>query len=71
MSACSLPANILSIILGIVCQVLQDNDDDGETAAGGRLLHLLQIVNALNVVCPSHAVLQLYSSCTEMFCVNR
>lgn len=30
--------------------VLQDNDDDGETAAGGRLLHLLQIVNALNVV---------------------
>ncbi|KAG0559273.1 hypothetical protein M758_10G090900 [Ceratodon purpureus] len=30
--------------------VLQDNDDDGETAAGGRLLHLLQIVNALNVI---------------------
>jgi hypothetical protein len=32
-------------------QVLQDSDDDGENAAGGRLLHLLQIVDALNVVC--------------------
>jgi putative IMPACT (imprinted ancient) family translation regulator len=31
-------------------QVLQDYDDDGETAAGGRLLHLLQIVDAINVV---------------------
>ncbi|CAK9199987.1 unnamed protein product [Sphagnum troendelagicum] len=31
-------------------QVLQDSDDDGENAAGGRLLHLLQIVDALNVV---------------------
>lgn len=30
--------------------VLQDYDDDGETAAGGRLLHLLQIVDAVNVV---------------------
>eukprot|EP00250_Pteridium_aquilinum_P034817 c8157_g1_i1 orf=43-1077(+) len=30
--------------------VLQDYDDDGETAAGGRLLHLLQIVDATNVV---------------------
>lgn len=30
--------------------VLQDSDDDGENAAGGRLLHLLQIVDALNVV---------------------
>lgn len=30
--------------------VLQDHDDDGETAAGGRLLHLLQIVDALDVV---------------------
>ncbi|KAI5062067.1 hypothetical protein GOP47_0022606 [Adiantum capillus-veneris] len=30
--------------------VLQDCDDDGETAAGGRLLHLLQIIDAINVV---------------------
>ncbi|KAJ7299731.1 hypothetical protein O6H91_Y167500 [Diphasiastrum complanatum] len=30
--------------------VLQDSDDDGETAAGGRLLHLLQIADALDVV---------------------
>ena len=31
-------------------QVQQDCDDDGEAAAGGRLLHLLQIVDAKNVV---------------------
>ncbi|RKP07954.1 ribosomal protein S5 domain 2-type protein, partial [Thamnocephalis sphaerospora] len=30
--------------------LLQDCDDDGETAAGGRLLHLLQIVDVQNVV---------------------
>ncbi|CAG8505512.1 protein IMPACT [Rhizophagus irregularis DAOM 181602=DAOM 197198] len=30
--------------------ILQDNDDDGETAAGGRLLHLLQLVDAKNVI---------------------
>ncbi|KAH7432505.1 hypothetical protein KP509_07G025700 [Ceratopteris richardii] len=30
--------------------VLQDYDDDGESAAGGRLLHLLQIVDAIDVV---------------------
>ncbi|XP_030832017.1 protein IMPACT [Strongylocentrotus purpuratus] len=29
---------------------IQDCDDDGETAAGGRLLHLLQIVDARNVM---------------------
>ncbi|GAQ86006.1 hypothetical protein KFL_002650020 [Klebsormidium nitens] len=29
---------------------LQDCDDDGEAAAGGRLLHLLQIVDARNVM---------------------
>eukprot|EP00884_Botryococcus_braunii_P006220 jgi/Botrbrau1/1559/Bobra.0107s0046.1 len=28
----------------------QDYDDDGETAAGGRLLHLLQVLDARNVV---------------------
>lgn len=28
----------------------QDSDDDGESAAGGRLLHLLQMVDAKNVV---------------------
>ncbi|ORX51634.1 UPF0029-domain-containing protein [Hesseltinella vesiculosa] len=31
-------------------RVLQDSDDDGETAAGGRLLHLLQILEVENVV---------------------
>ncbi|KAI8050033.1 ribosomal protein S5 domain 2-type protein [Thamnidium elegans] len=31
-------------------KVLQDNDDDGETAAGGRLLHLMQILEVENVV---------------------
>ncbi|CAG8441079.1 2428_t:CDS:2 [Funneliformis caledonium] len=30
--------------------IIQDNDDDGETAAGSRLLHLLQIIDAKNVV---------------------
>ncbi|KAB0799229.1 hypothetical protein PPYR_07109 [Photinus pyralis] len=29
--------------------ILQDCDDDGETHAGGRLLHLLQILNVVNV----------------------
>ncbi|XP_072169770.1 protein IMPACT-A-like [Diadema setosum] len=29
---------------------IQDCDDDGETAAGGRLMHLLQIVDARNVM---------------------
>lgn len=29
---------------------VQDCDDDGETAAGGRLLHLLQLMDAWNVV---------------------
>eukprot|EP00740_Mantoniella_antarctica_P000440 CAMPEP_0181393924 /NCGR_PEP_ID=MMETSP1106-20121128/27458_1 /TAXON_ID=81844 /ORGANISM="Mantoniella antarctica, Strain SL-175" /LENGTH=107 /DNA_ID=CAMNT_0023515295 /DNA_START=111 /DNA_END=434 /DNA_ORIENTATION=+ len=27
----------------------QDHDDDGESAAGGRLLHLLQVTKATNV----------------------
>lgn len=31
-------------------RVVQDNDEDGETAAGGRLAHLLEIVDAKNVV---------------------
>ncbi|KAF7726601.1 hypothetical protein EC973_008565 [Apophysomyces ossiformis] len=30
--------------------ILQDNDDDGETAAGGRLLHLMQILDVQNVI---------------------
>ena len=30
--------------------VLQDYDDDGEAAAGSRMLHMLQAVNALNVL---------------------
>lgn len=29
--------------------MLQDCDDDGETHAGGRLLHFLQIVDVINV----------------------
>lgn len=28
----------------------QDCDDDGETAAGGRLLHLLQVMNVWDVL---------------------
>ncbi|ORZ05086.1 ribosomal protein S5 domain 2-type protein [Absidia repens] len=31
-------------------RILQDNDDDGETAAGGRLMHLLQILDVKDVV---------------------
>ncbi|KAI9027557.1 ribosomal protein S5 domain 2-type protein [Phycomyces nitens] len=31
-------------------RVLQDNDDDGETAAGGRLMHLLQILDVQHAV---------------------
>ncbi|KAI9499527.1 ribosomal protein S5 domain 2-type protein [Zychaea mexicana] len=30
--------------------ILQDNDDDGETAAGGRMMHLLQITDVKNAV---------------------
>ncbi|KAI8575188.1 hypothetical protein K450DRAFT_262951 [Umbelopsis ramanniana AG] len=30
--------------------IAQDHDEDGETAAGGRLLHLLQILDVTNVV---------------------
>ncbi|EFA00826.2 Protein IMPACT-B-like Protein [Tribolium castaneum] len=30
--------------------ILQDCDDDGETHAGGRILHLLQILNVTNVM---------------------
>ncbi|EEH40030.1 impact family protein [Paracoccidioides lutzii Pb01] len=30
--------------------IFQDFDDDGETAAGGRLLHLIQLMNVWNVV---------------------
>lgn len=29
---------------------LQDCEDDGETAAGGRLLHLMEILNVKNVM---------------------
>ena len=34
---------VLAFVL-IVVRCLVDNDDDGETAAGGRLAHLLQIL---------------------------
>jgi hypothetical protein len=30
--------------------VIQDCDDDGETAAGGRLLHLMQLTDVWNVL---------------------
>ena len=30
--------------------VVQDSDDDGETAAGGRLLHLMQLMDVWNVL---------------------
>lgn len=30
--------------------ILQDCDDDGETHAGGRVLHLLNILNVTNVM---------------------
>ena len=37
-------------IVGEGGPTVQDHDDDGETAAGGRLLHLLQVVDARNVL---------------------
>ncbi|CDZ98224.1 Uncharacterized conserved protein [Phaffia rhodozyma] len=30
--------------------IIQDNDDDGETAAGGRIAHLLQILDVMDVL---------------------
>jgi hypothetical protein len=30
--------------------IIQDSDDDGETAAGGRLLHLMQLMDVWNVL---------------------
>lgn len=35
---------------GTASGIVQDSDDDGETAAGGRLLHLLQLMDVWNVV---------------------
>lgn len=35
---------IPSVVLVCTLSLCQDNDDDGETAAGGRLAHLLQIL---------------------------
>jgi putative IMPACT (imprinted ancient) family translation regulator len=47
--------------------VREDNDDDGETAAGGRLAHLLQILvlNVLSCICScnSHISLKEVSNC--------
>ena len=31
--------------------IISDNDDDGETAAGGRLMHLLDMMKVENAVC--------------------
>ena len=37
-------AESLEVAGGAVYAIYADNDDDGETAAGGRLAHLLQIL---------------------------
>ncbi|KAH8549315.1 ribosomal protein S5 domain 2-type protein [Umbelopsis sp. PMI_123] len=43
--------NILAYRIELESGVMaQDHDEDGETAAGGRLLHLLQILEVTNVV---------------------
>ncbi|RKP24054.1 ribosomal protein S5 domain 2-type protein, partial [Syncephalis pseudoplumigaleata] len=53
-SAYRVPRDVLVAIAASIMLILRayaiDCDDDGETAAGGRLLHLLQIVDAQNVV---------------------
>ena len=36
--------------VAMACFAAQDCDDDGESAAGGRLLHLLQVAGAEDVV---------------------
>lgn len=38
--------------------MVQDFDDDGETAAGGRLLHLLQVCIICSSICLCHAIHQ-------------
>ena len=40
--------------------ILQDNDEDGESAAGGRLLHMMEMMGAENVV---SICLQLHLRC--------
>ena len=40
----------LENVLSTCGNCTQDFDDDGETAAGGRLLHLLQVGNCKNVL---------------------
>ena len=40
---------IFSLLLGTKL-LLQDCDDDGETHAGGRMLHLLEILDCQNVL---------------------
>lgn len=39
-----------SLIAGKSASIVQDCDDDGEQAAGGRILSLLQILNVVNVM---------------------
>lgn len=39
-----------SHVAGKSASIIQDCDDDGEQAAGGRLLNLLQILNVVNVM---------------------
>jgi hypothetical protein len=41
---------VLSLPRPPACPPLQDYDDDGETAAGARMLHLLQVADCRNVV---------------------
>lgn len=46
------PSIALSVYFRIYCEdkqtFLQDCEDDGETAAGGRLLHLMEVSLELN-----------------------
>ena len=41
--------NILAFRIEVGANTVQDNDDDGETAAGSRLGHLLHILRVRNV----------------------
>lgn len=46
--------NLYSLYCRIYCEekqsFLQDCEDDGETAAGGRLLHLLQVLCSMSTL---------------------
>lgn len=52
-----MPSCCVSVCRRIYCEnkhsFLQDCEDDGETAAGGRLLHLLQVIISLSQILTS------------------